>query len=432
MSRSAAPPVDPPGFVHPIRRPEFRNLLGITIVVALGFGMVIPAVPLFARSFGVTVTAVGLVTFVFGLTRFSFSLAGGLFVDRFGDRAATIAGLLIVALSSYAAALAPTFTLLVVMRGFGGAGSALFIQGLMNRVLRVIEPEAMGRAMGAYRTSFLVGTGLGPLFGGIVIGALGLRAPFAIYATGLLFAAVIAWHAMKGESGRRAVRRSPADALRAARPLLADGRYVVALLGTFVAWWTISGPGQNLAVLFADGPLGFSKSMASFGLSMLAVGEILVLFPAGKAADRRGRRFVLVPALALSAASIVALGQIEGSPWAYFPVMVVLGAATAAASIATGGLLADSIPREGSGAAVGMNQMVGDIGYLLAPLVLLGIADTTSFRIAYAVAAIPAAAVLLMAWKLPRETARRAEPAAHPHVSGAVTPQDAEPQGPVG
>ncbi|MFN2388412.1 MAG: MFS transporter [Actinomycetota bacterium] len=430
MTSSVADPVDVPAFVHPLRRPEFRNLLGITIVVALGFGMVIPAVPLFARSFGVTVTAVGLVTFVFGLTRFSFGLVGGLVVDRFGDRASTIAGLLIVAVSSYAAALAPTFELLVIARGFGGAGSALFIQGLMNRVLRIIEPAAMGRAIGSYRTSFLIGTGLGPLFGGLVIEAFGLRAPFTIYATGLLVAAAIAWFAMQGESGRTPVRRSPGDALRAARPLLRDTRYVIALLGTFVAWWTISGPGQNLAVLFADGPLGLGKGTASFGLSMLAVGEILILFPAGKAADRRGRRFVLIPSLAVSAGAIVAVGQIEDAPWAYLPLMAILGAATAAASIATGGLLADAVPRSGSGAAVGLNQMVGDMGYLIAPLFLLGLADGLSFRVAYVVGALPAAAVLVLAFRLPRRPPPGSD--AEEEDARALAPSEAEPHGPVG
>ena len=172
----------------PWRRPEFRNLMAISITVALGFGMVIPVLPLYAKSFGVGLAVIGLIQFVFGLTRFSFGLVGGLVVDRFGERASTIAGLLIVAASSYAAGLAQSFPQLVVARGLGGAGSALFIGGLNNRILRIIEPEAMGRATGAFRASFLVGIGAGPALGGLVAGAFGLAAPFHFYATGLLLA----------------------------------------------------------------------------------------------------------------------------------------------------------------------------------------------------------------------------------------------------
>ncbi len=39
--------------VPPLKRPEFRKLLAISITVALGFGMVIPVLPLYAESFGV-------------------------------------------------------------------------------------------------------------------------------------------------------------------------------------------------------------------------------------------------------------------------------------------------------------------------------------------------------------------------------------------
>src|SRR5687768_6480477 len=203
--------------------------------------MVIPALPLFARSFGVGLAVLGLVQLVFGLTRFSFGVVGGLVVDRFGDRACTMAGLLIVAASSYAMGFSDNFTQLVLARGFGGAGSALFIAGLMNRILRIIEPEAMGRATGAFRSSFLVGIAAGPAMGGFVVKAFGLTAVFHIYATGLLVATAIAWFVMKGQ--RIAVsqeRRAPIEALRAARPLFSDIRYVIALLATLVGWWTLS------------------------------------------------------------------------------------------------------------------------------------------------------------------------------------------------
>jgi DHA1 family multidrug resistance protein-like MFS transporter len=141
----------------PLKRPEFRRLLAISVTVALGFGMVIPVFPLFAESFGVGLAAIGLVQLVFGSTRFAFGIVGGLLVDRYGERFCTMAGLLIVSLSSYAAGFSTSFVQFVLARGFGGAGSALFIAGLMNRIINIIEPSAMGRATGAFRSSFLVG-----------------------------------------------------------------------------------------------------------------------------------------------------------------------------------------------------------------------------------------------------------------------------------
>ena len=385
----------------PLKVPEFRRLTAISITVALGFGMVIPVLPDFARSFGVGIAAIGLVQLVFGLTRFSFGVVGGLAVDRFGERAATLTGILIVSLSSYAAGLSHSFLQLVLARGFGGAGSALFIAGLMNRILRIIEPSAMGRATGIFRSSFLIGIGLGPLIGGLAGDELGLAAPFHIYATGLLVAATITWFAMAGEPARgQAEKRTPLQALRAAAPLFSDVRYTAALAATFVGWWTVSGPAQILGVVFAKDRLGFSGAQVGISLTLLSLGELLVLPLAGRAADSFGRKAVLVPALVLSAVTVAAVGRIEAVPSAFFFLMALIGVSVAAGSTAAGGLLADSVPRTGSGAAVGMNQMAGDLGYLTAPTAL-GYVAQGSFELAYLLGALPAALVLVVALRLP-------------------------------
>ena len=398
----------------PLRRPEFRRLLAISVTVALGFGMVIPVFPLFAESFGVSLAAIGLVQLVFGSTRFAFGIVGGLVVDRYGERFCTMAGLLIVALSSYAAGFSETFVQFVLARGFGGAGSALFIAGLQNRILSIIEPSAMGRATGAFRSSFLVGIAVGPLLGGIIGESLGLAAPFHFYATGLLFATVIAYFVMGTRVAPEAAavepgaapapRRSPLEALRTARPLLSDFRFVVALFATFVAWWTVSGPAQVVGALFAKNELGFSPGLIGVAVTLLSVGEVIVLFWAGKASDRYGRRAVLVPSMLIAAVATAGLGQIENFSWAYFPLAVAIGAAIAAGSTATGGLLADSLPKGGSGAAVGVNQMAGDLGYLTAPIACLWVAEQWGYPAAYFLGALPAALVFFVAMRLPRTT----------------------------
>jgi MFS family permease len=403
LSDAGRPVTSADEVLSPWRRPEFVKLLAISVTVALGFGLVVPVLPRYAQSFGVGLGAIGLVQLVFGLTRFSFGLVGGLVVDRFGERACTIAGLLIVALSSYAAGFSETFIQFVLARGFGGAGSAFFIAGLQNRILRIIEPAAMGRATGAFRSSFLVGIGLGPLLGGILGESLGLAAPFIIYATGLLVAAAVAWFVMAEKAPRgESERRTPVEAFRAARPLFHDLRYVLALLATFVGWWTISGPVQIVGVVYAEEELGFSGTSIGFAVTLLSVGELLVLLVAGRASDKYGRRSVLVPSLAVAAIGTLMFGQIQDASWAFFPLMVLMGGAIAAGGTAAGGLLADAIPREGSGAAVGLSQMAGDLGYLTSPTVIGTIAERTTFAIAYLVAAIPAAVIFLVSLRLPR------------------------------
>lgn len=405
MEAAAVPP-------SPLKRPEFRNLLAISITVALGFGMIVPILPLYARSFGVGLTAIGLVQLVFGLTRFSFGIVGGLVVDRFGERASTIAGLLIVAVSSFGIGLSENFTQLVLARGFGGAGSALFVGGLMNRILRIIEPEAMGRATGISRSSFLIGIGAGPVVGGFVAEQLGNASVFFLYGGGLLVATVIAWLVMgRPAADREVIKRSPMDAVRAARPLFGDVRYAVALAATFVGWWTISGPAQTIGAVFAREQLDLSRGQIGLAISLLAVGEIVALWVSGRAADRYGRRAVLLPSLVLLAASTAMIGQISGPAWQYYGLMIAVGVGIAASAAAAGGLLADALPRGGSGTAVGVNQMAGDLGYLISPTAIGFVAESSdSFAGAYSLAAVPAAVVFLYSLRLPgRRLRERAE-----------------------
>src|SRR3712207_9213699 len=78
---------------------EVGVLAVIAFVVALGFGIVAPAIPLYARSFGVGTTAVGLAVSAFAFFRFVSAFGGGSLVERFGERTVLSAGLAIVARS---------------------------------------------------------------------------------------------------------------------------------------------------------------------------------------------------------------------------------------------------------------------------------------------------------------------------------------------
>ena len=97
-------------------------LAAIAFCVALGFGILIPAIPVFARSFDVSALEASAVVSVFALVRFISSPVAGVLVNRAGERAVLASGLLIVAVSSVAAGLSQNFGELLVLRGIGGLG----------------------------------------------------------------------------------------------------------------------------------------------------------------------------------------------------------------------------------------------------------------------------------------------------------------------
>ncbi len=169
---------------------EVAVLTGVAFCVALGFGILIPVLPVFARTFDVSALQASAVISAFALVRFVTSpLAGGL-VDRVGERAVMASGLLIVAVSSAAAGFSQTFMQLIVLRSVGGLGSSMFTVSALALLLRVVDSDQRGRASGAFQGGFLLGGVAGPAVGGLVV-AWSIRAPFFVYAATLLLAAAV-------------------------------------------------------------------------------------------------------------------------------------------------------------------------------------------------------------------------------------------------
>jgi predicted MFS family arabinose efflux permease len=95
-------------------------------MVALGYGVISPALPSFARSFGVSIKAVTFLVTVFSLSRLCFAPISGQLVQRLGERRIYIGGMLIVAVSTAACAFSQAYWQLLVFRVISGIGSTMF------------------------------------------------------------------------------------------------------------------------------------------------------------------------------------------------------------------------------------------------------------------------------------------------------------------
>ncbi|HSL67102.1 MAG TPA: MFS transporter, partial [Actinomycetota bacterium] len=76
--------------------PEIRAAVVGTFVIMMGFGIVSPILPLYARSFGVSLDAVGVLIAAFSLTRLVMDPFTGVIIDRLGERAAVVVGAAVV------------------------------------------------------------------------------------------------------------------------------------------------------------------------------------------------------------------------------------------------------------------------------------------------------------------------------------------------
>lgn len=426
-------PLPPPSGTVGIRvilsDPAVRVVIAVIFVVMLGFGIVLPILPLYAQSFGVGYDAVGLLVSAFAFTRLLIDPVSGPIVDRLGERVAAALGLGIVGISAVLTGLAPNFTLAVVFRGAGGAGSAMLFTALTSYLLKVVPKDRMGRTLGLFYGSFNVGVIAGGPLGGLIAHLFGLASPLFFYA-GLLFVAGVMYLRLVPDPSpsptEEAESESGGAAWKAAH-LLRRREFLTAIFLNFAYLWMIGATFDTLIPLFASDALGMSTVGIGVVVAVALVGELAVLYPAGALMDRRGRRFVAVPSM-LALAMMAAVLGLAGSAVAYGGLMAFLGLASGVAGVPAGAMLSDIAPPSRSGTAVGIFRFAGDIGITVGPA-LAGVAvNAFGFRTAFLVCAIPMVLAAIMAAAGPETLATRRRPAARFEGPGSQpsTVDDAE------
>lgn len=138
----------------------------IAFCVAVGFGVLVPVLPVFARSFGVSKLQVGAVISAFALMRLISSAFCGRLITLFGERVVMAVGIYIVAVSSGVAGVAQSYEQLLILRGIGGIGSAMFTVSAFTLLLTSVDASKRGRAAGFFQGGFLIGGMAGPAVGG--------------------------------------------------------------------------------------------------------------------------------------------------------------------------------------------------------------------------------------------------------------------------
>ncbi|MEN3537963.1 MFS transporter [Microbispora sp. ZYX-F-249] len=318
--------------------------------------------------------------------------AFGTLADRIGPRPVLVGGLVAFVLASGAYALAAgpdgaagTWWLLAARLGQGAAASA-FSPSASALVARLTPESARGRAFGSYGFYKSIGYTLGPLLGGAVVVAGGLRSLFAVMA--VLAAVVACWAALavprmpplpraRQSVGDLTRRLTDPGFLRPVTALAAG----TAALSAGVGFLPVSGRADGL------GPV-----VTGAAVSLLAACAAVAQPLAGRALD--AGRITAVRGLGaglLLCAAAFALAAVPGvAP-------LVLAAATAGVGI---GLvtplgftvLAGATPPERMGQTMGSAEVGREIGDAGGPLLVGAVATALSLTWGYALLAVLLAA----------------------------------------
>ncbi|HEY5606544.1 MAG TPA: MFS transporter, partial [Thermoplasmata archaeon] len=169
-------------------------LSGTVFLVMIGISIISPAVPQFGLHLGATAFMAGALVGALPAARVALDLPAGAWGDRFGNYRMMILGLAIIALTSAVAVHAFNYWVLLGVRVAEGVGSAFYVTSSLATLARRVPREMRGRYMGLYVNALLIGQVIGPVIGGAVVLAWGIRAPFAAYALvaalGMIFVTV--------------------------------------------------------------------------------------------------------------------------------------------------------------------------------------------------------------------------------------------------
>jgi MFS family permease len=363
---------------------EVPVLTAVSFTVALGYGIVAPAIPAFARQFGVSTAAAAGVISAFALMRVLGALPAGRLVDRFGEHMVVAAGIAVVAVSSVLAGLSQSFEQLIVLRGVGGLGSAMFSVGSQTLLLVSVPSGQRGRASGLYSGGFLLGGISGPAVGGLVA-AWSLRAPFLLYGGLLVVPALIAAFGFRDPPGRPGAAR-PVRPFAAIAAALRSSAFRAAASANLADGFAAVGVRSAIVPLFVRDVLHRSAVWTGVGFLMFAGLNAVMLLPGGRIADAVGRRPVIIAGCAASAGGMAMLALLP-SVGGYLAGLAVVGLGSGLLDVAPSAMIGDIMPEQG-GSLVASYQMAGDAGVVSGPVVAGFLVDTFSYAAAFAMAAV--------------------------------------------
>ncbi|MCY3819346.1 MAG: MFS transporter [Gammaproteobacteria bacterium] len=343
----------------------------------LGFGAVIPVLPLYAQSFGVPQVAIGATIAAYGLARFLLAVPTGQVADRLGRRNALAIGGALSAFGNLWSALAGSYVELALARFVSGAGAGVVLTAGLIVLADITRASTRGRTLSIYQGVFLFAVGIGPLPGGYLAERFGLEAPFLVYGIASAIVAAIAWFGVAETRAMATERGESTPVLPFRRQMLTLARNAGFLL---VCLMSLTGAAARTGALFSIVPviardrLGLDPSDIGFGLALGSVIGLAVTYPAGALVDRYGRKAVIVPTTLLTSLSMLCFSLAPEYAW-FLLACAIWGGASAASAAAPSAYAVDSAPPGLNAAALSSYRTISDIGYVVGPILLGWLGD---------------------------------------------------------
>jgi MFS family permease len=363
-------------------RRAFFQLYLPSLLMPLGAGMIIPAVPLLGRTFGISIGFAAQVVTAQVLGRAISLLPAGVLNDRFGLRTGMIIGAIIGVLSAILTAFATSFWVLLLAQFAWGFGFTLWKLGREMAAIDVVSVEQRGRQLSALYGIQSTGEALGPALGGIILDTWGFRSLFLIFT---LIAAVVLVISTTVQETQKIHSRPRGTILGFTRlsqiePLFRV-TYIVLMLATFSAMLRAEVL-KSMLPIYAVSELNYSATSVGFLFFVVGLVTFLMIVPAGFISDKLGRKWGCAPPALLSGVAFLCYPFIH-SMSGLLALSVLLGIANGMALGSMTIYTYDIVPHHSRAQLQAMRRTVGEIGSFTGPLLGGFIANAFSAAITF-------------------------------------------------
>jgi predicted MFS family arabinose efflux permease len=368
-----------------VRRP--RVIYWVVFLDALLMFAIVPLLPQYARELDLSKTQAGLAVGAYSGAVLLASPVVGHWSARIGARRLTIFGVGLLAVATLALAEVSSFAGLFGVRVGQGLSSAVSWTAGMAWLSEASPAGERGKVLGAAMSFATIGTLVGPVVGGTLGSAYGVKVPFVILGAtaALLTAACLA--------APPASRAAEAVPVRALARTLGQNRTVLAALVVMTLVATVSGTLDTLVPL-RMGQAGYSALAITGVLTAAGVLATGCNYGVGRLFDRIGGIRIAVIAM-LATAALVAVPVV-------FTAAVVVIAVFLASTPPIAGQYAVAFPLCAAGAddagvahssVFGILNLAWGLGFLVGPAAGAAIAEASSDRVTYALLVVLTLAV---------------------------------------
>jgi MFS family permease len=354
---------------------------GPSLLFGTGKGAILPVIALSARDLDASVAVASLIVGLIGIGSLFSNIPAALIIARYGERLSMVGAAAMSVLGLVLCLLPASVWLLALGVLLIGMAQSVFFLARQTYLIEAVPIHLRARAMSTLGGTMRIGVFVGPFLGAALMHFMGLAGAYwtaivMMLGTGLLASLIPDVEGQKG--GPKGGGGSDAPGMiRLARSHIK----VFATIGFGIL--LVSGlraSRQIIIPLWADS-LGLSPASTSIIFGLVAAIDMLAFYPAGKAMDQRGRRWVAVPSAIIMGVSLVLIPA-TGGIISFLIVSMMMGLGNGIGSGLVMTLGADASPSVGRTQFLGIWRLISDIGASGAPVLLSAITAAASLAAA--------------------------------------------------